>query len=982
MSFLLDPPSLFVIGIVLYFLGNKIGLKRPAKIIIALLVVLTFILFSILLYADVFRCVFPVLCNNLSSSQFMFHSNITGIYKENVPLLVVIVMFILYPLWIYLGYTSAVMLMKRKKRSRYSNEIKFRNDVESKKKPKSESKYYVVRYPDCKNHVTDKKQAVRYAIDELGGIKKFVNKGEKVLIKVNICGGVPNEPATYTSHDVTSAVLEMVRRAGGESIICDADMVWTNFWTTAKAQGWLEWAQKKNVEITTPSYSKKSWANVRLFNWEDIPKDNEKLISFLDKHYGIEWTKESTIEKIEPNTIKVTIKKIQNDKTINVHNITLRLNDKKTEANLEIDDIVTDNFSVLDGKSIIYKDRKDKLVNLSDTEIVNFHFGKDNSGKDFLGENNGQDRVSKNVVEADVIISVAAMKTHNMTDVTLGMKNMYGTLPEIDKAKYHRIGINEVICAINKNFTPNLTIIDGSIGGESIGPMSCEPVDFHTIIASNDVVTADIIAAQLMGFENPMDIMHIKLAYDNEVGDAPQKFEMDSLPYKHDKDSKWNIPASGVGDFYTGMTYQLLKVPTMETHFNMLSDFAYDASNLPILKYINHAVLQCMNDISKWLLNKKKMYLFNWDEIPGDDDWTLMKYLKKKYDLGWVERAKIAKKDNNKTIELYYRKNYLSMELVDDESKVDELKVNLKIDDGRSDEMTVKKENDTLKIFEKPDDNKGKVGVKSFHCKDEELNAERENELLKVDTKIKNNKVQKDLNLTIFSIVSVFALVGFVIGGYLAKSSFGLILGFGFVFVVAGLLSSMMKTKHLIVFLLASGLVSFFVERYGVLSGMWKYIDGGAPPLFSPFSTPFFFIVLIGFASMLKAVFSYVKLSGKIKNIHLIPIILMLVSMVVFMQFEGYLSIISPQMIIIYLVMAIIGLYYNNRQGLEWNLAFLIVAVTMGGIMEMTGILSGVWKFAFGEGLPVFISFAWALNAWAACGIAEFLGKNMQDAFE
>jgi len=57
------------------------------------------------------------------------------------------------------------------------------------------------------------------------------------------------------------------------------------------------------------------------------------------------------------------------------------------------------------------------------------------------------------------------MKTHMMTSVTLGMKNMYGTLPEIDKARYHKIGIDEVIYWVNKAFTPNLTIIDGSIGG-------------------------------------------------------------------------------------------------------------------------------------------------------------------------------------------------------------------------------------------------------------------------------------------------------------------------------------------------------------------------------------------------------------------------------------------------------------------------------------------------------------------------------------
>ena len=103
MSFLLDPPMLFIIGVLLYFLGNKLKFERLAKITIGLLVVMAFILFSLLLYADVFRCVFPVVCNNMSGSEFMFHSDITGIYKEDVPLLIVIVLFALYPVWIACG---------------------------------------------------------------------------------------------------------------------------------------------------------------------------------------------------------------------------------------------------------------------------------------------------------------------------------------------------------------------------------------------------------------------------------------------------------------------------------------------------------------------------------------------------------------------------------------------------------------------------------------------------------------------------------------------------------------------------------------------------------------------------------------------------------------------------------------------------------------------------------------------------------------
>jgi len=482
MSFLLDPPALFIIGILLYFIGNKLGLERLAKITIGLLVVIVFISFSILLYADVFRCVFPVVCNNMSASEFMFHSDITGIYKKDVPLLIVIVLFALYPVFIFLGYACALMISKPR---RYSNEVYSYNDVKSRKKP-VKSKYSVIRYHDVKSGINDPQSATRLAVDKLGGMKEFVKPGDKVLVKINVCGGVPDLEGTYTTKAVAGVVVDMVREAGGDPFLCDADMVWTKFWPNAKAEGWVDWAQQKNV----------------------------------------------------------------------------------------------------------------KLVNLSETNIVNFDFGKDKIMP--------MEKVSKEILDANVIISIPAMKTHMMTSVTLGMKNMYGTLPEIDKAKYHKIGIDEVIFTINNAFTPNLTIIDGSIGGETGGPLSCDSVEYFTIIASNDVVTADSIAAQMMGYMEPeKDIEHIRLAQQSGLGDALQKFDFKTLPYPHTSDGKWKRPEPQVAKFYVWSTNKFLKLPGWDTFFSIASDFfCYDMARLPILKYITPALLQVMNDVGKWFLGK------------------------------------------------------------------------------------------------------------------------------------------------------------------------------------------------------------------------------------------------------------------------------------------------------------------------------------------------------------------------------------------
>jgi hypothetical protein len=102
MSFLLDPPALFIIGVILYYVENKCGFVKHAKIIVGSFIVLSFIFVSLLLYLDVLPCFFPWICNNLSGSEFMF--SYTGIYKKDVPLVAVIILFALYPIWLYLGY--------------------------------------------------------------------------------------------------------------------------------------------------------------------------------------------------------------------------------------------------------------------------------------------------------------------------------------------------------------------------------------------------------------------------------------------------------------------------------------------------------------------------------------------------------------------------------------------------------------------------------------------------------------------------------------------------------------------------------------------------------------------------------------------------------------------------------------------------------------------------------------------------------------
>ena len=121
------------------------------------------------------------------------------------------------------------------------------------------------------------------------------------------------------------------------------------------------------------------------------------------------------------------------------------------------------------------------------------------------------------IVMESAIISAAKMKTHMATKVTLGMKNMFGLLPDKLKFKYHAKGISKVIVDINTVLKPNITVIDGFVAMVGKGPTDGTPVKMDLIIAGKDPVATDATGARIMGID-PHEISHIRTASQKGLG--------------------------------------------------------------------------------------------------------------------------------------------------------------------------------------------------------------------------------------------------------------------------------------------------------------------------------------------------------------------------------------------------------------------------------------------------------------------------------
>jgi uncharacterized protein (DUF362 family) len=132
--------------------------------------------------------------------------------------------------------------------------------------------------------------------------------------------------------------------------------------------------------------------------------------------------------------------------------------------------------------------------------------------------------------EFDFIISIPVMKTHMHTRVTLSLKNMKGLLWRREKARFHQLrydqnvtrGHKELDIAISEMasvLSPHLAIIDGTMGMEGMGPAYGRSKKIGVIIAGNPALSADAVAARLMGF-NPEAIPHLKWSAEKGLGEV------------------------------------------------------------------------------------------------------------------------------------------------------------------------------------------------------------------------------------------------------------------------------------------------------------------------------------------------------------------------------------------------------------------------------------------------------------------------------
>jgi uncharacterized protein (DUF362 family)/Pyruvate/2-oxoacid:ferredoxin oxidoreductase delta subunit len=106
----------------------------------------------------------------------------------------------------------------------------------------------------------------------------------------------------------------------------------------------------------------------------------------------------------------------------------------------------------------------------------------------------------------DFVINLPKLKTHMMMGLTLGVKNTFGFIHGMDKAKWHlRVGVDKMLFAsmlidIHVLAKPILTILDGVVGMDRDGPGSGRVRSVGLVAVSRNALALDFHIEKLAKF--------------------------------------------------------------------------------------------------------------------------------------------------------------------------------------------------------------------------------------------------------------------------------------------------------------------------------------------------------------------------------------------------------------------------------------------------------------------------------------------------
>jgi len=130
------------------------------------------------------------------------------------------------------------------------------------------------------------------------------------------------------------------------------------------------------------------------------------------------------------------------------------------------------------------------VVNLSEDKVVKVNFSDNDVLKSLF--------LPKTVLDADAVVDVALMKTHEFAVYSGAIKNLFGCVPSNRRIYLHPY-LSEVFYQLYAVIKPHLTVMDARVAIEGNGPTKGNPVNMNLMLTSNCALATDMTATKIMG---------------------------------------------------------------------------------------------------------------------------------------------------------------------------------------------------------------------------------------------------------------------------------------------------------------------------------------------------------------------------------------------------------------------------------------------------------------------------------------------------
>ena len=121
---------------------------------------------------------------------------------------------------------------------------------------------------------------------------------------------------------------------------------------------------------------------------------------------------------------------------------------------------------------------------------------------------------STDVLESDAVIDLPVLKTHAQTTVSLGIKNLKGTISIPSRKRCHNadpaMPLHRWVARLADPMPPVFTLIDGIYSNERGPSFDGRIRRSNLLLASNDIFAVDKAGARVLGYETA-DVPHLKL---------------------------------------------------------------------------------------------------------------------------------------------------------------------------------------------------------------------------------------------------------------------------------------------------------------------------------------------------------------------------------------------------------------------------------------------------------------------------------------